>query len=253
MNKNVVITGTVLSLIKIFQHNDQIFDGLEKNFRKVLKQHSVADAAFLTTMFVGTTATYSLLQKYVSKEKDSKWQTLDSLSTIAAILFEGILIYNLRRKSVSRNNNNNIIPFQTFFTNNPKTLKILSSIFTITTLMGHKRGTNPLNSFLALLFIELIVLVNTLRFDKSGEFINMAKSSKLGMVLLILLPFLWDHFEKGKNGKEKENDASKYYTYANITRLLIVFLILFLYFGGDKAFILLIKLLLKSIKIARKI
>lgn len=249
MNKNVVVTGTVLSLIKIFQHNDQISKGLRNNFGKVIRQREslVGDLAYLTAMLGGTAATYSLLQKYVSEEKDSKWRTLDSLSTIVAILFEGILMYNLGRNV--KLNKKSAIPFQTFFTNNPKTLKILSSIFTITTLMGHKRGTNPLNSFLALLFIELIVLVNTLRYDKSGQFINMAKSNKLGMVLLILLPFLWDHFEKGKSGKE--NKASEYYTYVNIARVLLVLLLIFLYFGGGNALKLLLKLFFKALRLAK--
>lgn len=257
MNKNVVITGTVLSLLKIFQHNLPLSQGLKNNFGNfgkviLLKNHFAGVLAYLITMFGGTTATYSLLQKYVSGEKSSKWRTLDSLSTIMAIVFEGILLLNLGASPEKWNKNkNSFIPFQTFLTNNPKTLKILSSIFTITTLMGHKRGTNPLNSFLALLFIELVVLVNTLRFD------TLRNSNKYGMVLIILLPFLWDHFEKGKNGKdngtgkEQENKASEYYTYANIVRVLLVFLIMFLYFGGDKALIFLIRVLLKAIRFAK--
>ena len=203
MNKNVVITGTVLSLLKIFQHDYLLSESLKENISKTKLGTFHSEPAYFAVMLAGIATTHSLLQKYVSDEKDPRWQTLDSLSTILAIVFEAILLLKTDRTKKSN------------FTKNSLMFKIISSIITITTLLGYKRGINSPKSFLALLFIEVIVLLNSWRFKRLCE------PNKIGMILITLLPLLWDQFEKGKNDRDKET-ASTYYTVFNVMRLIFI-------------------------------
>jgi hypothetical protein len=230
MNKNIVITGTVLSLIKIFKYsmNAGIYDNLltdaanyiqtANNRKPFLKNRSkVILNVFLIS---GLAITYGFLQKYVSDEKSPEWHTLDSLSTIAAIIVEIIVVYNLTQ---SKSNHDDLYFFP---------LKFLSSFLTISTLMGHKRGKNPGKSLLALLLIELIFIVNT---SKIGN--------KLGMILVVFLPFLWDNFQKKKGDSRggNEEDENTYYVGYNIARVLIFLVCIFYFFGGHKATMKLVK------------
>ena len=220
MNKNVVITGTVLSLIKIFQHsmNSGIYNNSLMNAANYIGASNNRKNFFTNrsklilnvVLLSGLATTYGLLQKYVSDEKSPEWKTLDSLSTIVAIIIEFFILTPSQFKD----------NFYHFL------MKILSSFVTITTLMGHKRGKNPMKSLLALLFIEMIYIITT---SKIGN--------KMGMIFVVFLPFLWDNFQKKKGdsrGGNKE-DENTYYVGYNIARVLVVLILMFFYYRGDKA------------------
>lgn len=216
MNKNVVVTGTVLSLLRIFLQNNAMNDsikdmlsGIEKSTKKMTKiKTNVMSENYSKVLVVGIVVCYSLLQKHVSREKKDVWMTLDSISTIFAILFEIFVAVNLRYAYRTTSLQNML-------------MKLFSSVLAIFTLTGHNRGINPNFSMLMMFLIELIT------FSISSNY----TPNFLSMILVVALPFLWDKFEKGKKGKE-QNDDSKYYTVMNASRVVIMFLfVIFFYLG----------------------
>lgn len=214
MNKNVVVTGTVLSLLRIFLQNDSmnnsirtLLSNIEKSTKKMTKiKTNVLTENYSKVLVVGIVVCYSLLQKYVSGEKKDVWVTLDSFSTIFAILFEIFIAVSLRYTYKTTPQQNMM-------------LKLFSSVLAIFTLTGYKRGINPNFSMLIMFLIELIT------FSISSNY----TPNFLSIILAVALPFLWDKFEKAKQGKEEDGD-SKYYTVMNTTRIFtIFFFVIFFY------------------------
>ena len=206
MNKKVVITGTALSLLKIFQQSEYAkeiaeftyFLGYNKKHGTVTKDDGNTNVIifYFFPMMLGTAITYSFLQHYVSEEKDKRFQTLNSLYTMFSILFQWYLLWNLPSSKYQW------------------TLQIIGAMFTIFTLSAHKRGINQGYSILPLLLIEAIILIYTL------------VSKKIGTILLVLIPFAWDTFEKAK--RKQENKESEKFTIFNTFLITMLIFILFI-------------------------
>ena len=205
MNKKVVLTGTTLSLLKLIQHNSDFFNELTSLLKKTARGSKKHVSKMVLT---STIVCWILLQLYTSKEKSDGWKTLDSFSTIVMIMFEmfAVLIATHFWPGTTKK--------QIILT------QIFHSIMTVFTLSGYNRSTNPGFSVLWTLMIELIVLSMTTKIAPRFLF----------PVLAIILPFIWDKFEKEKSNSS-ENEASKGFTAFNSMRIvwLTLMFLLFMY------------------------